>query len=61
MLAEPCVYLYVISPELKQCRKSSLHLVEELIEEGQLSHTVLIQQGAQTCQKRLHVYLFIYI
>lgn len=43
-----CVYLYVIPPELQQRGKSSLHLAEELVEEGQLSHTILIQQGAQT-------------
>lgn len=48
-----CVYLYVIPPELQQCGKSSLHLAEELVEEGQLSHTVLIQQGAQTFNKNI--------
>lgn len=47
------LYLYVIPPELQQCGKSSLHLAEELVEEGQLSHTILIQQGAQTWDKNI--------
>lgn len=41
-LFELCVYLYVIPPELQQCGKSSFHFAEELVEEGQLSHTILI-------------------
>lgn len=62
VLVELCVYLYVIPPELQQCEKSSLHLAEQLVEEGQLSHTILIQQGAQTWHKNItrmlqfHVY-----
>lgn len=48
---ESCVYLDVIPPELQQCGKSSLHFAEELVEEGEFSHTILIQQSAQTCHK----------
>lgn len=54
---ELCLYLYVIPPELQQCGKSSFHLAEELVEEGQLSHTVLIQQGAQTWHKSISLVL----
>lgn len=57
MMVELCVYLYVIPPELQQCGKSSLHLAEELVEEGQLSHTILIQQGAQTWHKNITLIL----
>lgn len=46
-----CVYLYIILPELQQSRKSSFHLAEELVEKGQLSQTILIQQGAQAWHK----------
>lgn len=51
------VYLYIIPPELQQCGKSSFHLAEELVKEGQLSHAILIQQGAQTCNT--HITLFV--
>lgn len=44
-------YLDVVPPELQQSVKSSLHLSEQLVKEGQLSHTILIQQNAQTCHK----------
>lgn len=56
MLVVLCVYLYVIPPELQQCGKSALHLAEELVEEGQLSHTILIQQRAQTWHKNITNY-----
>lgn len=45
-----CAYLDVIPPELQQGGQTSLDLAEELVEEGQLSDSVLIQQGAQTWQ-----------
>lgn len=47
------MYLYVIPPELQECGESSLHFAEQQVEEGQLSHTILIQQGAQTWQKNV--------
>lgn len=49
-----CVYLDVFPPELQQRGESCLHLVEELEEEGQLSHTILIQQGVQTWREKHH-------
>lgn len=52
-----CVYLYVIPPELQQCGKSSFHFAEELVEEGQLSHTILIQQGAKTWYKNSALFI----
>lgn len=41
-------YLDVVPPELQQGGQTSLHLAEELVEESQLSDSVLVQQGAQT-------------
>lgn len=41
-------YLDVIPPELQQGGETSLDLAEELVEESQLSDSVLVQQGAQT-------------
>lgn len=43
-------YLDVVPPELQQGGETSLDLAEELVEEGQLCDSVLIEQGAQTWQ-----------
>lgn len=48
-------YLYIIPPELQQCGKSSFHLAEKLVEEGQFSHAILIQQVSQTCNTHVTV------
>lgn len=48
-------YLYIIPPELQQCGKSSFHLAEKLVEEGQFSHAILIQQASQTCNTHVKV------
>lgn len=56
---EVYTYLYIIPPELQQCGKSSFHLAEELVEEGQFSHTILIQQVSQTCNTIITVTTFV--
>lgn len=48
---QKCEYLDIIPPELQQLVKSSVHFTEELVEEGQLRNTILIQQIAQTCHQ----------
>lgn len=45
-------YLYVIPPELQQRGETSFDLAKELVEEGQLSDAIFIEQGAQTWQDK---------
>lgn len=59
MVIEHYLYLYVISPELKQSGESSLHLAEELVEEAELSHSILIQQGPQTWYQNITLLLHV--